>query len=90
MGLEVIQIDTIGIDNEVQLRERMDEDAVYRYAEDLDRLPPIHVFQEDVTYWLADGFHRVQAQIVQMKTEIMAYVEPGLGGMPCCSRVRRT
>jgi hypothetical protein len=77
MGLENIRIADIVIDNEVQQRERMNEEVVWEYAEILDVLPPISVFQEGERYWLADGFHRLRAHVVQMREEIMANVTVG-------------
>src|SRR4051794_1012955 len=77
MSLEVLQVESIVIDNEVQQRDAMNHDAICEYALVVDSLPPIVVYFDGSTYVLADGFHRIQAYLLAKKTEIRARVEPG-------------
>jgi len=48
----------------VQPRVKTDKTVVTEYAERLkakDQLPPVVVFFDDKTHWLAEGFHRLEA-----------------------------
>lgn len=62
---KAVDIDKINRTNAVQIRSRLNQDAVERYMENFDQLPPIVLF--DVRgfeeYILADGFHRIEAAI---------------------------
>lgn len=44
-----------------QVRERLHGPTIERYAEILDRLPPVDLFEIDGKLLLVDGFHRVAA-----------------------------
>jgi len=59
-----LRLDQIRIDGGTQPRVAIDEDVVADYA-DLYRsgmdLPPVTVFHDGATHWLADGFHRYWA-----------------------------
>lgn len=59
-----IQVSNIVTDGGTQSRVQLSEQAVASYAELMTEgteLPPIVVFHDGSTYWLADGFHRVMA-----------------------------
>lgn len=59
-----IQTNKIVTTGGTQSRVELSEAAVAEYAEAMtngDKLPPIVVFHDGSTYWLADGFHRVMA-----------------------------
>ena len=54
----------IVIDGGTQPRERLCTDAVNEYAEAMEsgaKFPPLTVFSDGSSYWLADGFHRFHA-----------------------------
>lgn len=59
-----IPIESIRADASAQPREHILTDVVANYADDMARgaeFPPLVVFQEGETFWLADGFHRLSA-----------------------------
>lgn len=63
--LREISISDITIDGGTQIRAVMDQDVIKQYAEEMAsgaEFPPVVVFQNADTYWLADGFHRIAAQ----------------------------
>lgn len=63
MGMnKPIRLDAIK--REAQARAATSPEAIAEYADDMregQRFPPIIVFLDGNTYWLADGFHRVAA-----------------------------
>lgn len=63
-GATPIPLSEIRTDGGTQARAGIDQDTVDEYASAMnagDQFPPIVVFHDGETYWLADGFHRVQA-----------------------------
>lgn len=59
-----VELSRIRIDGQTQPRVEIDEDVVAEYAEDMAAgfpFPPVVVFCEGATAWLADGFHRYHA-----------------------------
>lgn len=65
----------ITIDPDVQPRAALNADVVETYAGDMDRgceFPPVVVFNDGATIWLADGFHRVAAAKAARLTHINA------------------
>jgi hypothetical protein len=58
-----VELETHWIKTDVAaaMRAAANEEAVRRYAECLDRLPPGDVFYDGDQYWLADGRHRLLA-----------------------------
>ncbi len=51
-------------DGGAQMREEMKPDVVRDYADDMAAgaiFPPVVVYHDGSSYWLADGFHRVAA-----------------------------
>lgn len=57
-------IEQITVDKDLQARATMNQDAIGDYKdaiiEGID-LPPMDLFTDGTTYWLVDGFHRLQA-----------------------------
>ena len=63
MNLLKIRIDELNTRN-LQTRAALNEDTVADYAEAMERgdnFPPVTVFTDGEEYYLADGFHRVEA-----------------------------
>jgi ParB-like chromosome segregation protein Spo0J len=74
-----LPIEQITVDPDIQIRRAGTNDAVVAdYAENLDRLPPVHVFRlPDGQLLLSDGFHRVAAHERKGRLEIQAFVTGG-------------
>lgn len=56
-----ISLDKIIINAGTQSRDKIDENVVADYADSMlagAQFPPLVVFHDGVSYWLADGFHR--------------------------------
>jgi ParB-like chromosome segregation protein Spo0J len=62
------------------VREHLDPERVARYARELDRLPPVVVFETPEGRVLADGHHRVAAARQRGATMIDAEVRHGSRG----------
>jgi predicted RNA-binding Zn-ribbon protein involved in translation (DUF1610 family) len=76
----VLKIDDIRTDGGTQPRTSIDYQAVQDYADamaDGAKFPPVIVFYDGTDYWLADGFHRVQAALVAGRAEIAGEVHQG-------------
>lgn len=61
---EILPISQIRRDGGTQPRSRLNEEVVAEYAADMQSgkvFPPVVVFFDGQDYWLADGFHRVEA-----------------------------
>lgn len=62
--LQKITLDQIDIHGGTQTRVKTNEEAIESYAEEMNHgtvFPPITLFFDGATYWLADGFHRYLA-----------------------------
>lgn len=62
--MQTITIEQIRLDGGTQPRAGIDEATVAEYAAQMeagDLFPPLIVFHDGSSYWLADGFHRVAA-----------------------------
>lgn len=81
----MVPLERIPTDDGVQTRVKVRDNLVRAYAasmqQQLDegylRFPPVILFLEGTTYWLADGFHRVRAARRLGLAEIVAHVHPG-------------
>jgi phage N-6-adenine-methyltransferase len=76
----MIQVSQIRRDGGTQSRGEMNTDVVAAYADEMRtgvEFPPIGVVFDGETYWLWDGFHRVQAAVNAGVDELSAYVEQG-------------
>ncbi|WP_422928568.1 ParB N-terminal domain-containing protein [Singulisphaera sp. PoT] len=58
-----LAIDRIRVDGGTQPRAEMNDEVVTEYVDAAieGRLPPVTVFYDGSDYWLADGFHRLEA-----------------------------
>lgn len=75
-----LALSKINIDGGTQSRVALNEDVVADYAEVIRRggtLPPVVVFNDGGSYWLADGFHRYHAHRVARAEDIDADVFTG-------------
>jgi hypothetical protein len=62
--LNRLAIAAIRTDGGTQTRAMLNEEQIVSYAEAMDDgavFPPVTVFYDGTTYWLADGFHRLEA-----------------------------
>ncbi|QAZ45924.1 ParB/RepB/Spo0J family partition protein [Mesorhizobium sp. Pch-S] len=70
----------IKLDQSAQPRESLNNDRIAEYAEAMkagDQFPPLTVFHDGSTYWLADGFHRHYAAQHAGRKHIRCYVRQG-------------
>lgn len=75
-----IALDLIRTDGGTQPRGNMDAQAVSDYADAMKakvKFPPVEVYFDGETYWLADGFHRVAAAKECKHKVILASVYQG-------------
>jgi hypothetical protein len=80
MKLEKIKLEKINVDGDLQVRDKINEDAVREYAEVIregGKMPPVTVFFDGKTYHLADGWHRFFAHKQAAFAEIEAEVHDG-------------
>jgi ParB-like chromosome segregation protein Spo0J len=77
MKIRDVRLDDLVLDPNLNLRDRLDDFTVERYADSWDRLPPITVFQVDGRMLLADGFHRHAAAVMLGKRSISAEIIEG-------------
>ena len=79
--LSSIELTALRLDGETQPRNGTDRHTIAKYAESLDEgalFPPVIVFIDpDGLYWLADGFHRVEAHRLHGSSHINADVREG-------------
>ena len=64
MTIKTLLINEISVDPNLQSRVAINQNVVNDYAEAIqstDTLPPLTVFHNGICYFLADGFHRLQA-----------------------------
>ena len=78
--IETLLISDIRCDDRAQPRVKLHEEVIIEYAEAMKRgecFPPITVFYDGEAYWLANGFHRIQAAIKNGSDSIQAEVRSG-------------
>ena len=57
-----LEIEKINVDQFFQMRgKELEDDVVEKYKERIEELPPIQVYLYHGTYYLVDGFHRLEA-----------------------------
>ncbi len=75
-----LSLDSINVYGGTQARVTTNDDAIASYADEMSQgavFPPISVYFDGTTYWLADGFHRYLAAKRLERAAILAEVEPG-------------
>lgn len=63
--MQELNIEDIAINGGTQIRKQLNQDKVNEYAEQMEEgvvFPPITVFYDGSSYWLASGFHRLFAE----------------------------
>lgn len=71
--MQELKVSDIRIDGGTQIRKELNKDKVSEYAEQMSDgvvFPPITVFFDGSSYWLASGFHRLFAE-KQRGTEVI-------------------
>ena len=80
MMVQTLPIDSIVASEDCQARASSSQATVAEYAEALAggaTFPPITVFHDGERYFLADGFHRLEAHKVAGLTEVNAEIREG-------------
>jgi ParB-like nuclease domain len=77
MKIREVPLDDLVLDQNLNLRDRLDDFTVERYADSWDRLPPITVYRVDDRLLVADGFHRHAAAVMLGKRSIRAEIRDG-------------
>jgi len=77
MRTVAVKLETIIRDPEIQIRSVVRANAIAKYAESFDRLPPIVLFRTKEGLLLCDGFHRLAAAEQLGKDKINAQVIEG-------------
>jgi hypothetical protein len=77
MDIRELPLDELILDEELYLRDRLDDFTVERYADAWERLPPVTVFEVEGRYLLADGFHRHAAAVMLNRRTIPAEIRIG-------------
>lgn len=78
--VDYIKLEDVKPSSDCQPRESINTDTVSEYAEQMAEgadFPPITVFNDGETNWLADGFHRYHAANEADLTEIKATIHTG-------------
>ncbi len=77
MDIRDVPVDDLVLDPNLNLRDRLDDFAIERYAESWERMPPVTVFEVDGRWLLADGFHRHASAVTLNRPTIPAEIRPG-------------
>ncbi len=80
MQTQTLSLDLIDVYGGTQARVKTDDEAIESYADEMAAgtvFPPISVYFDGATYWLADGFHRYLAAKRTGLPSILAEVQPG-------------
>jgi hypothetical protein len=80
MHAQELSLDLINLYGGTQARVQTTDEAVESYADEMNQgtvFPPIDVYFDGATYWLADGFHRYLATKRNQRPTIQATVQPG-------------
>ena len=77
MKIREVPLDDLVLDPNLNLRDRLDDFTVERYADSWERLPPITVYKVDDRLLVADGFHRHAAAVMLGKRTVRAEIIEG-------------
>ncbi len=77
MDLRNVPLNDLILDDNLYLRDRLDDFTVERYADSWDRLPPVTVYDVEGKLLLTDGFHRHAAAVMLGKRTMPAEVRVG-------------
>lgn len=80
MPTQELSLDSINVYGGTQARVTTNDDAIASYADEMSQgavFPPIVVYFDGATHWLADGFHRYLAAKRLDRPAIIADVQPG-------------
>jgi hypothetical protein len=72
--IEKILPELIRIDGDTQPRAKLSREIYEEYAEQMkagEQFPPITVYFDGKNYWLADGFHRINAHVIAWPDELI-------------------
>jgi uncharacterized ParB-like nuclease family protein len=72
-----IDVNRIVRDADLQIRQEFDAETVAEYIAHVDELPPVTVFFDGERYWLADGWHRLDAHQGAGRTHINCKIHEG-------------
>lgn len=75
-----LKLSDITLDNEIQPRQQLNQEVVAEYTEAMRqgaKFPPVVVYFDGTNYWLADGFHRVNAKLSTGDCDILVELIPG-------------
>ena len=75
--IQEVKISDIISDQAIQSRARIDQEAVSDYAQHIDDLPPILLFQDGDKLYLTEGFHRYSAHVMVKRAKIKAEIREG-------------
>lgn len=77
MNIRDLPLDDLVLDPSLNLRDRLDDFTVERYADSWERMPPITVYDVNGRLLIADGFHRHAAAVLLGRRTIRAEVIAG-------------
>ena len=80
MQTQDLPLESINIYGGTQARVQTTDEAIESYADEMNQgavFPPIVVYFDGTTHWLADGFHRYLAAKRIQRSTIAAEVQPG-------------
>ena len=77
MDIRNVPLNDLILDPNLNLRDRLDDFTVERYADSWDRLPPITVYEIDGRWLVADGFHRHASAVMLGKRTMPAEIRVG-------------
>ncbi len=63
---EMVDLSLINLDESVQSRTGFDQQTITKYIEAWDKddkFPPVDLYFDGQTYWVGDGFHRIQSRL---------------------------